>query len=125
MQRIPDAHAVKTWLSNATQAAQHVPQSRKCEPHTATQQNTTAGPHVTSRPSIFLTLLLPSSSSVSAVRADRLSTAVTLLAAQNSSRRAGVAAGSDDRPVSRVRLRICSRQAGGQAGAVVQEWPTG
>lgn len=66
----------------------------------------------TSSPSIFLTLLLPSSSSVSAVRADRLSTAVTLLAAQNSSSRAGVAAGSDDRLVSGVRLRICSRQAG-------------
>jgi hypothetical protein len=58
---------------------------------------------------MFLTLLLPSSSSVSDVRAARPSMAVTLFAAQYSSRRGGVAAGSTDRLVSGARLRICCR----------------
>jgi hypothetical protein len=67
---------------------------------------------------MFLTLLLPSSSSVSVVRADSPSMAVTLLAAQYSSRKGGVAAGSADKLVNGARLRICCR---GTAAEVQQQ----
>lgn len=65
-----------------------------------------SGCHPTSKPSIFLTRLLPSSSRVRAVNAANPSTAATLLAAQYSSRRGGVAAGSLERLVKGARLRI-------------------